>query len=58
MNAHPLEIFFIVLIFGSLAGIPGMIIAVPAYSFFRLVAREFFSEFKLVRKMTEDIDKL
>jgi predicted PurR-regulated permease PerM len=56
MNAHPLEIFFIVLIFGSLAGIPGMIAAVPTYSFLRLVAREFFSEFKIVRIMTENID--
>lgn len=56
MNAHPLEIFFIVLIFGTIAGIPGMIVSVPTYSFLRLVAREFFSEFKIVRKMTEHID--
>lgn len=56
MKAHPLEIFFIVLVFGSLAGIPGMIMAVPVYSFIRLIAREFFSEFKIVQKMTENID--
>jgi len=56
MRAHPLEIFFIVLVFGSLAGIPGMIMAVPVYSFLRLVAREFFSEFKIIRKMTANID--
>ncbi|MFN3940739.1 MAG: AI-2E family transporter [Chitinophagales bacterium] len=58
MNAHPLEIFFIVLVFGTLAGIPGMIIAVPVYSFLRIIAREFFSEFKIVRNITQGIDKL
>ena len=57
MKAHPLEIFFIVLVFGSLAGIAGMIMAVPVYSFLRLVAREFFSEFKIVRKMTENLEQ-
>lgn len=56
IKAHPLEVFFIVLVFGSLAGVPGMIAAMPVYAFFRIIAREFFSEFKLVRKMTEHID--
>ncbi|MFN0274380.1 MAG: AI-2E family transporter [Chitinophagales bacterium] len=56
IKAHPLEVFFIVLVFGTLAGVPGMIAAMPVYAFFRIIAREFFSEFKLVRKMTEHID--
>jgi len=56
IKAHPLEIFFVVLVFGSLAGIAGMIVAVPVYSFLRIIAKEFFSEFKIVRKMTEHID--
>ncbi len=56
IKAHPLEIFFIVLVFGSLAGIPGMIIAVPVYSFMRIIAKEFFSEYKIVRKITADIE--
>jgi predicted PurR-regulated permease PerM len=56
IKAHPLEVFFIVLVFGTLAGVPGMIVAMPVYAFFRIIAREFFSEFKLVRKMTEHID--
>ena len=56
IKAHPLEIFFIVLVFGSLGGIPGMIIAVPVYSFMRIIAKEFFSEYKIVRKITEDIE--
>lgn len=55
IKAHPLEVFFVVLVFGSLAGVPGMIAAMPVYAFFRIIAKEFFSEWKVVRKMTEDI---
>lgn len=56
LNTHPLEIFTIVLIFGSMAGILGMIIAVPAYIFLRIIAREFFSEFKIVRNLTQGME--
>ncbi|MEZ5014744.1 MAG: AI-2E family transporter [Chitinophagales bacterium] len=56
IKAHPLEVFIVVLIFGSLAGIPGMIAAMPLYAFFRIIAKEFFSEFKVVKKITQDID--
>lgn len=55
IKAHPLEVFFIVLVFGTLAGVPGMIAAMPLYAFFRIIAKEFFSEWKVVRKMTQDI---
>lgn len=55
IKAHPLEVFFVVLVFGTLAGVPGMIAAMPVYAFFRIIAKEFFSEWKVVRKMTEDI---
>ncbi len=56
IKAHPLEVFFVVLVFGSLAGVPGMIAAMPVYAFFRIIAKEFFSELKIVRKMTQGID--
>lgn len=56
INAHPLEIFLVILVAGKLAGIVGMVIAVPAYSFLRIVASEFFSEFKLVKSMTKNIN--
>lgn len=56
IKAHPLEVFFIVLVFGSLAGIPGMIAAMPVYAFFRIIAKEFFSEVKIVRKMTQGLE--
>lgn len=43
VQAHPLEIFIIILIAGNLAGVLGMIFAVPAYSLVRIIARELFN---------------
>jgi predicted PurR-regulated permease PerM len=40
---------------GSIGGIIGMIIAVPAYSFLRIVAKEFLSQFKVVRSLTKEL---
>lgn len=54
-NAHPLEIFLVILIAGNLGGIIGMIIAVPTYTIFRIILKEFFSEFKLVKYITKSI---
>lgn len=54
INAHPLEIFLVISLAGTLAGIPGMVLAVPAYSFIRIVARVFLSEFKLIRGLTRN----
>lgn len=55
VKAHPMEIFLILLIAASLAGIFGMIIAVPVYTVIRVVAKEFFSEFKLVKQITSHL---
>jgi len=49
INAHPLEIFIVISVVGTLAGIPGMIVAVPGYSVLRLAAFEFFPDWKVVR---------
>lgn len=57
VKAHPLEIFIVILIAGTLAGIPGMIMAVPFYSFMRILAREFFSQFRFVQTMTRSMDR-
>ena len=57
VKAHPLEIFLIILAAGSIAGIKGMILAIPVYTIFRVIAKEFFDNLKFVRKITEDIDK-
>lgn len=50
--AHPIEIFIVFLMAGSLAGIPGMILAIPAYTVLRIVAREFLSRSEFVRRLT------
>lgn len=55
VNAHPLEIFLVILIAGSLAGIAGMILAIPAYTVIRVFAKEFFNNFKVVKKLTKNI---
>lgn len=53
--AHPIEIFLVILMAGSLAGIPGMILAIPSYTVLRIVAKEFLSGFKVIDKLTEKI---
>lgn len=55
--AHPLEIFLVILIAGKIAGIPGMILAVPTYTFMRVVAQTFLSQFKLVQALTKNLQK-
>jgi predicted PurR-regulated permease PerM len=57
VNAHPIEIFIIIMAVGSFAGIPGMIVAVPAYTAVRVFAREFFYNFGPVRKITSGLGK-
>jgi predicted PurR-regulated permease PerM len=55
VKAHPLEIFLLISIAGSLAGVAGMVLAIPAYSLLRIVAKEFFSEFKVVDSLTKKL---
>ncbi|MFH1297608.1 MAG: AI-2E family transporter [Bacteroidota bacterium] len=53
VKAHPIEIFLIIIAAGSLGGIPAMIIAVPSYTFIRILLKEFLSQFRAVRSLTE-----
>jgi predicted PurR-regulated permease PerM len=53
--AHPLEIFIVIMIAASLAGVVGMILAIPAYTVVRVFAKEFFNNFRLIQKLTERI---
>jgi len=55
VKAHPLEIFFVVLMAGSMAGVPGMILAIPSYTVLRVIAREFFDKFSVVRNLTKNL---
>ncbi|MCX6281931.1 MAG: AI-2E family transporter [Bacteroidetes bacterium] len=51
VKAHPVEIFLVVIAAASLGGIPGMIVAVPAYGFLKIVATEFLSNFRLIKEI-------
>jgi predicted PurR-regulated permease PerM len=53
--AHPIEIFVVIMMAGSLAGIVGMILAIPTYTVVRVFAKEFFNNFRVVQKLTEKI---
>lgn len=55
VNAHPMEIFLVIMIAGSLAGVGGMILAIPTYTVLRVIAKEFFNKLRLVKKLTEKI---
>jgi len=57
VNAHPIEVFIVILASGSFAGIIGMIVAVPAYTAMRVFAREFFNNFGPIRKITKGLGK-
>ena len=57
VKAHPLEVFLVILMAGSVAGIPGMILGIPVYTALRVIANEFFSRFKVVREITNNLNK-
>lgn len=54
VKAHPLEVFIVTLIAAQVGGIGGMILGVPVYTVLRLTARIFFSEFKMVKRLTRE----
>jgi predicted PurR-regulated permease PerM len=51
VKAHPVEIFLVIIAAASIGGIPAMIAAVPAYAFLRIIATEFLSQLRLVRRL-------
>lgn len=57
VQAHPLEVFLVILIAGYVGGIWGMLLAIPLYTVVRVFAREFFSEYGLVRRLTGQMTK-
>jgi predicted PurR-regulated permease PerM len=46
VKAHPLEIFVIIFAGAKIAGILGMIFAIPVYTIFRVSVLEFYSGYK------------
>ncbi len=53
VRSHPLEIFIVLLLAGSIGGIVGMLIAIPSYTVLRVFAKQFFNQFRVVQKLTQ-----
>ena len=58
VSAHPLEIFLVTLVGAKLGGIGGMILAIPTYTVMRIVAREFFNQYRIVQKITSSLEDI
>ena len=48
VKSHPLEIFLVIVIAGLIFGIFGMVVAIPAYTAIKVIAKEFLSEPNLI----------
>ncbi|MBL7883287.1 MAG: AI-2E family transporter [Bacteroidia bacterium] len=57
VKAHPLEIFIVILIAGTLVGIGGMVVAVPVYTILRIISKEFLSNFQIVQRLTANLEE-
>jgi predicted PurR-regulated permease PerM len=57
VQAHPLEIFIVTLMAAKLGGVVGMVVGIPVYTVLRVIARVFFSEFKVVKRLTEHLEE-
>ncbi|WP_298480519.1 AI-2E family transporter [uncultured Maribacter sp.] len=55
VKSHPLEIFLVIIIAGLLFGVVGMIVAVPGYTAIKVILKEFLSENKLVKSLTQNL---
>lgn len=54
--AHPIEVFLVILMAGNIGGVVGMIIAIPAYTLIRIIAKQLLSEFKFVEMLTKNLE--
>lgn len=55
VNAHPLEVFLVISIAGTWAGPAGMVLAIPAYTLFRIVAKEWLGHYKIISQLTKSL---
>jgi len=53
VKAHPVEVFLTIIVGGKLAGIAGMILAIPTYTVIKVIARQFMQRMKLVKFLTK-----
>lgn len=52
VKAHPVEVFLTIIIGGKIAGIIGMILAIPTYTIIKVILRQFLQQMKLVKYLT------
>jgi predicted PurR-regulated permease PerM len=55
VKSHPLEIFLVILTGGILFGITGLILAIPLYTVIKVFLKVFFSNNKLIKKLTKNL---
>lgn len=55
VKSHPLEIFLVIIIAGILFGVLGLIVAVPGYTAIKVILKEFLSENKIVKQLTQNL---
>lgn len=55
VKSHPLEIFIIILIAGLVFGVLGLVLAIPTYTAIKVISKEFLSEYKIVKKLTQNL---
>ena len=55
IKSHPLEIFLIIIVSGTLFGPIGMIAAIPFYTSLKVILKEFLSKNKIVKSLTKDL---
>ncbi|GAB1398212.1 MAG TPA: AI-2E family transporter [Saprospiraceae bacterium] len=57
VDAHPLEIFLVIMVAGKTGGILAMLIAIPSYTALKLVAKVFFNQWRIVQHITGGLDE-
>jgi predicted PurR-regulated permease PerM len=55
VSAHPMEIFIVIIMAGTLGGPLGMIAAIPIYTVVRITAKEFLGEKLFVKRLMKDV---
>ena len=53
VKAHPVEIFLTIIIGGKLAGIAGMILAIPTYTVIKVIVRQVIQRMKLAKYLNK-----
>lgn len=54
-NSHPLEIFLVTIISGTLLGIVGMIVAIPIYTSLKVILKEFYPDNTFIQVLTKGL---